>query len=337
MIRVGSPKFIEMTMFPPMKRRGIIVSFVLVSAATIAVLLVFPFAPASPLFVRSLPVQSSKLISVRLNSDGDAVAAATSNGQIVRWDLANNVSHPIKDLSDFTISAFSWTPDGSIIAGDTGRQLLSWKLDRDDLQTSRNLPGVATAIAFRKSAAGAASLVTTTDGILLAYEPKGVRKLEVNTSATLKTLDVHASGNLALIGDSDGQLHIVDLVTLTVKSTQKAHDGEVSVAAFSPDSRRILSADWNGAVQVRRLGNKNSTAELMLASAVSCGCWAEDTVVLGTSDGQIHFWLPVDNEPYATISSNAAILGLDVQQEQNIVLTVSNTSKVDVWRIPEPN
>jgi len=328
-----------MITLPPMKRVVIIVGIIGVAGAVIAGLVLFPRVPQSPLFVKSLTAESN-LISVRLNLKGDSIAAATSLGELVRWDLASNGAVEPTDLidfTDFTISAFSWMPDGSIVVGDTGRQLLSWELESDGVQSSRNLPGVVTAIGFRKSLAGAATLVTTTDGLLLSYEPKGIRKLEVNTSTTLKTLDVHPKGHLAVIGDADGRLHWIDLVSLKVESSQNAHDGEISVTAFSADGRRVLSADWNGVVQVRSVGKQKSVGQWKTEAAISCAAWAEDAVVVGTWDGDIHFWLPTYRTPYAVISADAAILGLDVQHEQNIVLSVSNKPRVDVWRIPKPN
>ena len=311
---------------------GVLLAVVLVAAAGYWL----SSKPPSPYFSRSLTGETENLIGVRIDPSGYTVIATSSNGEVALWPLAGSAVPSVKKLSGFAITSFGLTNDDVLIAGDSGRHLLSWYRDLGDVKTAKELPGVVTSIAFRPEGKGGAGMIAATNqGMLLSYEDGRLRKLEV-PKTTLKTLSIHQSGNVAVAGTESGHLVWINPSTMSVEATTKHEKTEISGTVFSPDGSQLVSVDWNGKANVWSTKNKTVEFELQLRDGISSVDWTKHGLVLGTWSGELVFWLPADRKPYLTISTDRPIHSLDVHREQNMLVTVSNGNRVDVWKIPDP-
>lgn len=91
---------------------------------------------------------------------------------------------------------------------------------------------------------------------LVLSNPAGqeIRRLELGESAWVTALAFSPDARLAVLGQEDGSLALLDIVAWKVVCTYPAHRGAVTALVFSADGRTLVSAGEDGSVRFWGLG-----------------------------------------------------------------------------------
>jgi WD40 repeat protein len=147
----------------------------------------------------------NEVLGIGISADGALLATIPFDGPVKLWDLKDyQLVRELGGTGGYDTSDISFSPDGQLVASDTGTGLFLWKT-ADGTELLGGNPGInSMALAF------------SPDGRFLAYGEIG-EKFDV------------------VLSSPDGVQEI---------RTLEGHPGPVSTLFFSPDGSLLLSSDW---------------------------------------------------------------------------------------------
>jgi WD40 repeat protein len=119
------------------------------------------------------------------------------------------------------------------------------------------------------------------------------------TSTVIRKLRISPNGKLLASGDEEGFVRIIQLDTMEVSATFRAHSGRISDLDFRPDSRILLSAGRDGAIRFWDLEtlreNARPVKELKAPPSIPYSArmnpdFPNRFVIMGDRDGRLVAW-----------------------------------------------
>ena len=138
----------------------------------------------------------------------------------------------------------------------------------------------------------------------------------------------------ALSASDDGTIALWDLEDGKILSRFRGHSGKVVATAVSPDGRLAASAGWDRTIRLWDLENFALMRLLSWRDNINAVRFSVDgeTVIAGTSDGELTVWRVDDGTRLAAISSHEfAVTGLDQTADDGVVATSSIDETVRLW------
>ena len=226
--------------------------------------------------------------------DGNTLAAAYSNGELVIWDVPTRrerlrwMAHPIVDGAH----SVAISPDGRLVA--SGAQGVKvWDATDGDLLT---------ALRDSNDASGGA-LAFSPDGMILAsagfpqFDDKSVTLWDVNKAFAQQTV-IAGIGGFDLAFSEDGQvlwaadnstIQTIDVAAGRVRDSLRGHTANVNALAVAPGKQVLVSASDDRTVRLWDIGKGTSTvlgAELAHIRSVAVDPMAQ-VVVCGDVNGWV--------------------------------------------------
>ena len=298
----------------------------------------------------------SPVLSISLNADGSRLGVGTTGGHAYLWDTAtgrelyrlSGHQYPIESVAlspngkylatagdDYTVriwltetgkqlrlyqdfSANNWavrfSPDSKTlaIAGASGLSL--WSTFGGPPLHQLNIDSVFYTVCF--SPEGQYLLAGGTNGYFL-YESKTgnlLRQIENENSETFFASAISPDGRYAVIGGS--QLRLLKFPSLEVVKTLAGHTGAVLSAAFSPDSRLLLTSSADGTA---RLWEVDSGQPLRVISSLQAlansATFSPDgkQIYVGGADNVVWKW---DVDYQDLMNYACAVIGRDLTPEE---------------------
>ncbi|MCU0430916.1 MAG: WD40 repeat domain-containing protein [Cytophagaceae bacterium] len=168
--------------------------------------------------------------------------SAGGDGMVVRWDIKNPADGWMLAKVEKSIYALQLVPQqNQLLIGENfeGIHLVSLE-DKKKLASSR----ITEASIFDIKILHDLILVACGNGelVLLHYpDLSTIRHLPLS-AASLRTIAISPDGTLAAIGGSDHFIRILDIRTLKITETFKAHENSIFSLQFSPDGTFLFSA-----------------------------------------------------------------------------------------------
>ncbi|XP_064123785.1 protein FAN isoform X5 [Loxodonta africana] len=113
---------------------------------------------------------------------------------------------------------------------------------------------------------------------------------ELEHDVGVDTISLNAASTLLVSGTKEGTVSIWDLTAATMLHQIPCHSGTVCDAAFSPDSRHVLSTGEDGRLNVIDVQTGMLISSLPSEEPQRCFIWDGNSVLSGSQSGELLVW-----------------------------------------------
>ncbi|XP_040597407.1 protein FAN isoform X1 [Mesocricetus auratus] len=113
---------------------------------------------------------------------------------------------------------------------------------------------------------------------------------ELEHDVSVNTINLNAVSTLLVSGTKEGMVNIWDLTTATLLHQISCHSGTVCDAAFSPDSRHVLSTGVDGCLKVIDVQTGTLISSMASEEPQRCFVWDGNSVLSGSRSGELFVW-----------------------------------------------
>ena len=200
--------------------------------------------------LKTVAKEYDSILSTSVRADMQAIATGSPSKRLKTWNTADGSNeHSIKKHTDW-VTAVSYSPDGILLAsGDRNGGLWVWEA-HSGMQL-HNLRGHQGQIVSLKWSADSNYLAS-------ASEDGSLRFWNMNSGKQLKKIDAHKGGVLSMDWAKDGQILSAGRdqkikhwnPNYSLKKEIHITQSLITKVRFSHDAKRIVSANYDGVVQV---------------------------------------------------------------------------------------
>jgi WD40 repeat protein len=278
--------------------------------------------------IQSLEGHSSAVTAVQFSPDGNKLASASHDGDVMIWHATTGaLLHTMEEHSG-AVTAVQFSPDGSELASSSlDGTLRVWNATTGALlHTMEGHSDGVTAVQFSPDGNKLAS----------ASHDKKVIVWNVSAGVQLQTLEGHAGGVTAVQFSPDGsklasasddkRVIMWDVSTGVQQHTLEGHAGGVTAVQFSPDGSKLASASDDGKVIVWDLNRFRPTETINVEGYVSDLAFSTDGSYIKTDFGSFKLKSTVG----ATYVEDGFSLHLQVREEW-----ILRHGRRTIWLPPE--
>lgn len=283
---------------------------------------------------RALGSDAEVLTKLAITDSGEALAAATTNGDVLVWRLPGRRLNVVGKPTDSPATLLEWSPDGLLLCGDSSGLLRAWQQPELE-KSSIDSPRVAvTACVFRQKLADKQMLLGLSDGRIVTVTSSGTT-LRDSGHRGVKAMLISQEQTTLISAGSGGKVIWYDFKQDEIVGTVSEHETEIAALAWSPDGTQFVSADWNGELRIWDTTKRKLVAEASQPDAVSALEWTDDRIVTGSWDGRIRMWNFESNQLELAYSlyTGQPIHDLVVESSGETAFTVSGDGSVREWTL----
>ena len=195
----------------------------------------------------------SVIYELSFSPDGNTLACANENGEIITLRLDSNEIKIIKAHTDW-VTSINFSQDGqTLISGSENGKLKIWQIDDNGLQEITNYQAHKDAItSVRFCSDGQTFASASKDGTVQLWDLQG-NKLSIfqGHSNQVKSICFNPNNHILASADNDGIVRCWSLIDK--KQITLNHNSKVTTVKFSPDSKTLASADETGNVNLWKI------------------------------------------------------------------------------------
>uniref|UniRef100_A0A452J7A7 Uncharacterized protein n=1 Tax=Gopherus agassizii TaxID=38772 RepID=A0A452J7A7_9SAUR len=113
---------------------------------------------------------------------------------------------------------------------------------------------------------------------------------ELEHDVSVNTINLNAGNAMLVSGTKEGTISIWDVTTATMLHQLSCHSGTVYAAAFSPDSRHLLSTGEDGCFKVIDVQTGMLISSMASEQPQRCFKWDGHSVLSGSQSGELLVW-----------------------------------------------
>ncbi|XP_038622549.1 protein FAN isoform X1 [Tachyglossus aculeatus] len=157
---------------------------------------------------------------------------------------------------------------------------------------------------------------------------------ELEHDVSVDTASLNEAGTLLVTGTREGSVNIWDLSAGTVLHQLSSHTGAVCQAAFSPDSRHVLSTGEDGCVNVIDVQTGTLISSLTSEQPQRCFSWDGDTVLAGSQSGELLVWDLLGGRVSDRISGHTgAVTCMWMNEQCSSIITGGEDRQILFWKL----
>ncbi|XP_072855056.2 protein FAN isoform X1 [Pogona vitticeps] len=156
---------------------------------------------------------------------------------------------------------------------------------------------------------------------------------ELEHDVSVNTINLNDAYTLLASGTKEGTISIWDVTTASVLHQLACHSGTVSDAAFSPDSRHLLSTGDDGYFKVMDVQTGMIISSVATGQPQRCFKWDGNTVLSGSQSGELLLWDIVGGKIIEKISGHAgAVTSMWMNEQCSSIITGGEDKQIMFWK-----
>ena len=154
----------------------------------------------------------------------------------------------------------------------------------------------------------------------------------------VESLAVSRDGRFRASVDRGGVLAVSRILEEPTKSTKRetpsqrvfGHEGRALTVAFSPDSKRVVTAGQDGVLRVWKIDDLDLPSRLTLPRGVGCLAYHKDGSIIASSDQRIVRWNPRTGT-HQDLATKNAVTSIAVSPDSRHFAVGTVDAKVSLW------
>ncbi|KAJ7338856.1 hypothetical protein JRQ81_012758 [Phrynocephalus forsythii] len=156
---------------------------------------------------------------------------------------------------------------------------------------------------------------------------------ELEHDVSVNTINLNGAYTLLASGTKEGTISIWDVATASVLRQLACHSGTVSDAAFSPDSRHLLSTGDDGYFKVTDVQTGTILSSVTTGQPQRCFKWDGNTVLSGSHSGELLLWDIVSGRIIERISGHGgAVTCMWMSEQCSSLITGGEDKQILFWK-----
>nr|KAF6426641.1 neutral sphingomyelinase activation associated factor [Molossus molossus] len=157
---------------------------------------------------------------------------------------------------------------------------------------------------------------------------------ELEHDVSVDTISLNAASTLLVSGTKEGAVNIWDLTTATALHQIQCHSGPVCDAAFSPDSRHVLSTGEDGHVNVIDVQTGMLISSMTSDEPQRCFIWDGNTVLSGSQSGELLVWDLLGGKISERIQGHkGAVTCIWMNEQCSSIITGGEDRQIMFWKL----
>ncbi|XP_022082216.1 protein FAN-like isoform X2 [Acanthaster planci] len=283
---------------------------------------------------------------VQVSDNGKMVFSVSLDTSLKLYSTEDQRQRRSINISSMPLSSLSAMPDGkTVLVGSWDNSLYLYSIEygrivdklmaHDDAVSALRLQGDILVTASWDST------VKVWTGESLCGEGNGSVRLdsvqmmaEFDHETGVSCFDVNSDNSLVLSGTRDSTVYIWDIASRSMLRSSMSHTGMVHDVKFSPDGKKVLSAGEDRFMRVVDVQTGTEVFAKETDNEIRCVVWGENTVLAGSSSGELLVWDMTRAQLVASIPGHDdAISCIQATTDGQTVVTGGNDKKVIVWKV----
>lgn len=157
---------------------------------------------------------------------------------------------------------------------------------------------------------------------------------ELEHDVSVNTINLNAVSTLLVSGTKEGLVNIWDLTTATLLHQISCHSGTVCDAAFSPDSRHVLSTGVDGCLNVIDVQTGMLISSMASEEPQRCFVWDGNSVLSGSRSGELLVWDLLGAKVSERIQGHTgAVTCIWMNEQCSSIITGGEDRQVMFWKL----
>uniref|UniRef100_A0A8C3FKV5 Neutral sphingomyelinase activation associated factor n=1 Tax=Chrysemys picta bellii TaxID=8478 RepID=A0A8C3FKV5_CHRPI len=157
---------------------------------------------------------------------------------------------------------------------------------------------------------------------------------ELEHDVSVNTINLNAANAMLVSGTKEGTISIWDVTTATMLHQLSCHSGTVYDAAFSPDSRHLLSTGEDGCFKVIDVQTGMLISSMASEQPQRCFKWDGHTVLSGSQSGELLVWDLLAGKVIERIKGHTgAVTCMWMNEQCSSIITGGEDKQIMFWKL----
>uniref|UniRef100_A0A8D0GIG5 Neutral sphingomyelinase activation associated factor n=1 Tax=Sphenodon punctatus TaxID=8508 RepID=A0A8D0GIG5_SPHPU len=157
---------------------------------------------------------------------------------------------------------------------------------------------------------------------------------ELDHDVSVNTINLNAAHTMLVSGTKEGTISIWDVTTATVLHQLAYHSGTVYDAAFSPDSRHLLSTGADGCFKVIDVQTGMLISSMASEQPQRCFNWDGNNVLSGCQSGELVVWDLLAGKIIERIKGHTgAVTCMWMNEQCSSIITGGEDRRIMFWKV----
>ncbi|XP_030363249.1 protein FAN isoform X3 [Strigops habroptila] len=157
---------------------------------------------------------------------------------------------------------------------------------------------------------------------------------ELEHEVSVNTINLNAANTILVSGTKEGTISVWDVTTATVLHQLPCHSGTVFDAAFSPDSRHLLSTGADCCFKVIDVQTGMLISSVTTDEPQRCFKWDGNTILSGSQSGELLIWDLLGGKVTERLKGHTgAVMSMWMNEQCNSVITGGEDKQIIFWKL----
>lgn len=281
-------------------------------------------------FIRTIRAHDIGIKCIKLSPSGKLILTAAYDHKVKIWNKDFELIATLPAYMYQWEVGFAFTPDEKYVVGCTfGNKYCVWDLEKNELieEGMKNCTPSINDIAV----SGQGDVATASDDGVFRINGE---ELGAINGVLNNAVGISPDGNLAVWGDHQGEIHIIERATKELVKTIPLDSGPINSIVFDKYTHSFYVGSYGGMIYKVNI-NMLEVEKKFKANdgAIKGMVIEEDIIVSGSSGGQVHVFDKhnLNKPPVSLVGSSFIINDVAFSKKLNLIATVSRDKVVRIY------